>query len=532
MASRDGPRSGASSTTVREAQEALIQGEVRGYAARIARLSPIPFIGWLAFIPMDAVFAAILYPESAWVVLGIRLGVAVMLGALMAVVRRRPLSSIAEVVGLLAGLVGVLNAAIAVIATYCGGLQSIHAAGALIVMTVPSFVEQPWRRGLVPAASGLGAFVGASAITHAALGTLPDPTRDFREVVIFVGSVFLLITMGTIAVIGGHLSYRLRQQVYESRDIGRYRLKRLLGKGGMGEVWAAYHHGLKRDVALKILRDAGPRAAARFEREVQALAELRHPNTVRVFDYGVAEDGLLYFAMELLVGADLGALVKRAGPLAPERAVHLVLAASRALAEAHDKGMVHRDIKPENLFVASAGGERDFIKVLDFGIVRRGDETGETLTQEGHLAGTPAFMAPEVGRGADADPRSDVYALGAVLYFLLTGAPPFEGKGTAALLAAHQHEPIMPPSLRMEGPLASDVEEIVLACLSKSPDDRPKNAGELAERLSRTALADAWDPSLAPVVRADVAPSIAPEASSSQPSDDRETRPLKRVRGV
>ncbi|HTJ80995.1 MAG TPA: serine/threonine-protein kinase, partial [Polyangiaceae bacterium] len=282
---------------------------------------------------------------------------------------------------------------------------------------------------------------------------------------------------------------------------------------------------------LKILRDAGPRAAARFEREVQALAELEHPNTVRVFDYGVTDDGLLYYAMELLTGVDLATLVRRAGPLSPARAVHMVLAASRALAEAHDKGMVHRDIKPENLFVASAGGELDFVKVLDFGIVRLEEDGAEALTQDGHLAGTPTFMAPEVGRGAEADARSDVYALGAVLYFLLTGRPPFEGRGTAAMLSAHQTEPVMPPSLRMDAPLAKDVEELALRCLAKAPAERPKDAGELAELLGATSLAGAWDPKLASPLP-DGSDSIAPgaEASTSHPSDDRATRPLRRRR--
>jgi len=526
MTSADGPQT-TPGETVRGAEQRLREGEIRNYAAKIAWLSPIPFVGWLAFIPLDLVFAGRFYPEALTVVIGIRLGVASLLGAMMVVVRRRPLRTTTEALGLIAAMMVVLNGAIGVVATYCGGLESIHAAGALIVMTVPSFLELPWRRGAMLGGAGLAGFVGSSAIAHAALGTLPDPTKDYRGVVVFACSVFLLIAMGTMATIGGHLSYRLRQQVYESRSIGQYRLKKLLGKGGMGEVWAAYHQGLRRDVALKILREANPRAATRFEREVQALAELEHPNTVRVFDYGVTDDGLLYYAMELLTGVDLTKLVRSVGPLPPARAVYLVLSAARALAEAHDKGMVHRDIKPENLFVASLGGELDFVKVLDFGIVRLKDDGGEGLTQEGHLAGTPAFMAPEVGRGVEAGPQSDVYALGAVLYFLLTRRPPFEAKSPAAMLSAHQTEPVMPPSLRMGTTLPNDIEALVLRCLSKLPEDRPTNAGELAGLLASSSLGGAWDPQSAEPLVQTAAAADEGDDPANHPSDDRATRPIR-----
>ena len=237
---------------------------------------------------------------------------------------------------------------------------------------------------------------------------------------------------------------KVRRQVFEARSLGRYRLTRRLGAGGMGEVWLAHHAALKRDVAVKILRPGAeghtPGSIARFEREVRATAELVHPNTVRVFDYGVTDDGLQYYAMELLSGVDMATLVEREGALPPARALLLIGQASRALAEAHDHGIVHRDIKPENLFVTSLGGEPDFVKVLDFGIakVSAGDTT---MTSAGSVLGTPAFISPEVATGLPADARSDVYALGAVLYFLLSGCRPFEAASIGAMLVAHISEP-------------------------------------------------------------------------------------------
>src|SRR5262249_47318354 len=228
--------------------------------------------------------------------------------------------------------------------------------------------------------------------------------------------LFFIAATAVFLVSGGHRVYLLNRQIFEARNIGRYRLVRKLGAGGMGEVWSAYHAALKRNVAIKILRpdaDAGEDRVARFVREVRALSELSHPNTVRVFDYGVTEDGLWYYVMEKLDGIDLERSVEEGGPFPPERAVHVVWQASRALAEAHGRGIVHRDIKPANLFLTDLGGEKDFVKVLDFGIAKLIGDAGAgdaTLTRTGWVAGTPAFMSPEVASGRPADARADVYA--------------------------------------------------------------------------------------------------------------------------
>ncbi|HVY62444.1 MAG TPA: serine/threonine-protein kinase, partial [Planctomycetota bacterium] len=288
-------------------------------------------------------------------------------------------------------------------------------------------------------------------------------------------------------VIGGHALWSARRELLEMRSIGGYRLLRRLGKGGMGEVWAARHEALRRDVAIKVLRPDLLRqeeAVARFEREVRATAELSHPNTIRLFDYGVTAEGQWYYVMELLEGRDLGTLVAEAGPVPPGRALHLVRQAARALAEAHARGIVHRDLKPPNLFAATLGGERDVVKVLDFGVAKLADPALTGLTSEGFLAGTPAYMAPEVIRGGEATPSADVYALGGVLYFLLTGRAPFAGPTVDALLIAHVNEAPVPPSARVDAPVPADLEAVVLRCLEKRPESRYRDAGELSAALA------------------------------------------------
>jgi serine/threonine-protein kinase len=256
----------------------------------------------------------------------------------------------------------------------------------------------------------------------------------------------------------------------------------------MGEVWVAYHPGLQRDVALKILRpdqDADPIAVQRFEQEVAATTRLTHPNTVRVFDYGVTEDGIWYYAMELLEGQTLADLVRSEGRLPAARALHIAHQVARALAEAHARGIFHRDVKPENVFITRAGDEPDFAKVLDFGIAKVSQETAAgTLTRTGSIFGTPAYLSPEAARGKPTDARSDVYSLGAVIYFMLAGQAPFQAANSTELLLAHIHQ--SPPSLRDRPELAvgEQVDELVLRCLEKEPERRFTDAAELGHALA------------------------------------------------
>ncbi len=327
--------------------------------------------------------------------------------------------------------------------------------------------------------------------------TIAAQLADPPQLSVFLIHTILILVAAILLVAGGHAHWKLRRQVYEARSIGRYRLKRRIARGGMGEVWRAYHPALRHDVAVKILRtgEAGQGAARRFEREVTATAELTHPNTVRVLDFGVTDDGLWFYAMELLEGETLARLVERDKGLPAERAVHMLRQAARAMAEAHARGLVHRDLKPENLFVTSLGGEGDFVKVIDFGIAKGlADHPELGLTGDGKVLGTPLYMAPEQGEGKDVDARSDVYALGAVLYFVLTGVPPFAATSSVAILTAHLHHALVPPSQRTERPIPPDLEKIVERCLAKAPADRYLDAGELADALGACSLAGRWQP--------------------------------------
>jgi hypothetical protein len=376
------------------------------------------------------------------------------------------------------------------------GLASPYIPGfclALLLRTVTS--PDPWRRGAVmtgiPVLAFFAVLFGSALFSSRIAAQIHDAGAITT---LFINGSYVLGTSVTL-VIGSHIVWSLRRQVFEARSLGRYRLKKRLAAGGMGDVWLAYHPGLKRDVAVKILRpderERSGMALARFEREVRATAELVHPNTVRVFDYGVTEDGLWYYVMELLEGETLADHVDRLGPLPAARAVHIVGQAARALAEAHEHGIVHRDVKPENLFVTSLGGEHDFVKVIDFGIAKVQTSDGK-MTDTGSLLGTPAYMCPEMAMGLSADARSDVYSLGAVLYFLLSGKAPFEAESAGALIYAHVNQRVTPPSATLGRALPGDVEAAVMRALAKDPNERYATAAEFALALSSCTLAGKW----------------------------------------
>ncbi len=286
---------------------------------------------------------------------------------------------------------------------------------------------------------------------------------------------------------------KLRRQASEARKLGQYVLKEQLGSGGMGEVYRAEHALLRRPCAIKLIRPEkadDPDALRRFEREVQITATLTHPNTVQVFDYGHAEDGTFYYVMEYLPGLTLEELVRQHGPLPPGRAVHFLRQVCAALGEAHARGLTHRDIKPGNVMVCERGGVCDVVKVLDFGLVRlpKEDADGGTLTREGTVAGTPAYMSPEQAGGEAAlDPRSDLYSVGALAYFLLTGRPPFADRSAARMLAAHLYEPPGPLPAEVPPALAA----VVMRCLAKVPAERWPDAASL-EAAFADAVVPAW----------------------------------------
>jgi eukaryotic-like serine/threonine-protein kinase len=295
-----------------------------------------------------------------------------------------------------------------------------------------------------------------------------------------------------LAVVHARLLRNLGRQVKEARELGSYRLEALLSQGGMGEVHRASHQMLARPAAIKLIRPeklgtGGAEYARvlreRFRREAEAVASLRSPHSISLYDFGVAQDGRLFLVMELLDGLDLESLVRRHGPLSPGRAVHLLRQACHSLEEAHARGLVHRDIKPSNIFACRMGLTLDFVKVLDFGLVKERDTEDPRLTAPNRTAGTPAYMAPEMITGDEVDHRADIYCLGCVAYWLLTGRLVFQGTTTVDVLLQHAHAAPMPLSERGAFEIPRALEEVVLACLAKSPAARPRSAAELSRRL-------------------------------------------------
>ncbi len=267
----------------------------------------------------------------------------------------------------------------------------------------------------------------------------------------------------------------------------------------MGEVWKASHRLLARPAAIKLIRfdpifDRGV-LMKRFEREARATAALRSPHTVNVYDFGTTEDGSFYSVMELVEGYDLDTLVRRFGPLPPERAVFLLQQACHSLAEAHERGLIHRDVKPANIFVCRYGIDWDFVKLLDFGIVKDpvADAAG-SVTAARVIAGTPGYMSPEMALGSpNVDWRNDIYALGCVAYWLVTGHRVFESPSSTQVIKDHIGKPPTPPGRRTETPLPPELERIILSCLEKDPENRPQSALELHRALESIAFAVEWN---------------------------------------
>ncbi len=312
---------------------------------------------------------------------------------------------------------------------------------------------------------------------------------------------FEVLFLGLALVIAGFGSYRihaLQKQAFESKQLGQYRLKTRLGQGGMGEVYLAEHLLLKRPCVVKLIRAEkanDPTNQARFEREVQATAGLTHWNTVQIFDYGHTQEGTFYYVMEYLPGLSLAEIVAESGPMPAGRAVFLLKQVCAALHEAHAAGLIHRDIKPSNILVCPLGGQFDVVKLLDFGLVLHPEweQADSKLTHEGFIVGTPDYLSPEQAQGLDTvDARGDVYSLGATAFYMLTGQPPFIKATAMQTVIAHVREPVRPPrSIRPEIP--ADLEEIILRCLEKQPDQRFPSVKALAEALAGCSAANAWN---------------------------------------
>jgi eukaryotic-like serine/threonine-protein kinase len=325
----------------------------------------------------------------------------------------------------------------------------------------------------------------------------------------FFALVFPYLIIIIMAYVGSRIVYRLGAAVRKAREMGSYRLVQRLGQGGMGEVWRAQHRMLARPAAIKLIRpevlgarDPGSRdlLLKRFEREAQATALMSSAHTLALYDFGMADDGTFYYVSELLDGFDLDQLVRQFGPVPAERAVHFLRQMCASLAEAHESGLIHRDIKPANVYSCRYGREVDFIKVLDFGLVKRRppEAGGSELTVEEGPSGTPAFMSPEQALSEGrVDARSDLYGVGGVAYWLLTGTLVFKGATPMETIVMQVQRKPEPPSHRTELTIPPELESIVLDCLAKDPADRPKTADELAARLAVVPLEREWTDSRA-----------------------------------
>jgi serine/threonine-protein kinase len=303
-----------------------------------------------------------------------------------------------------------------------------------------------------------------------------------------------------LAVVPSQVLARMSRQVRRAREMGSYRLGELIGEGGMGEVWHAHHRLLARPAAIKLIRPERALdetetisriAVRRFQREAEAAASLRSPHTIQLYDFGVTADGRFYLVMELLDGIDLQSLVRRFGPQPPRRVIHILRQACDSLAEAHARNLVHRDIKPANIHVCRLGLEYDFVKILDFGLAKHDTGSAEAqtlLSAPGLTPGTPAYMAPEMAMAESIDGRLDLYALGCVGYFLLTGEMVFEADTALAMIGRHLQTKPIPPSIRSGRAIPQELEDVILACLAKDPGGRPAGAVELSARLERIEL--------------------------------------------
>ena len=366
-----------------------------------------------------------------------------------------------------------------------------------VIMLYGTFIPNTWQRAaciiipmsLVPGSVMLLLRMRSDAFEHFA-----EEVINFEQVSDHIG----MLTLGAISSIyGAHIIHTLRQEAFKARQLGQYRLKELIGAGGMGEVYLAEHQLLKRPCAIKLIRpgsQADPQALARFEREVRTTAKLSHWNTIDVFDYGRTDDGTFYYVMDYLPGLSLADLVRHYGPMPPSRVVHLLRQTCQALREAHDVGFIHRDIKPANIFAAKRGGVYDVAKLLDFGLVKPVEQAQNAhLTQTGTLSGSPLYMSPEQAAATEeADARSDIYSLGITAYFLLTGHTPFEGTNPLQVLIAHARDVVPPPSERQPG-IPADLEQIVLKCLAKEPADRYPDAESLEKALAACEDAGQWN---------------------------------------
>ncbi len=356
-----------------------------------------------------------------------------------------------------------------------------------------------YRAATVPGSPTRTAWISALSTAPApvlAAWTFASSSAISRGSSVAYATLWAALTVA-LSTLVAYVTFRLRRSVAKARKLGQYTLTEKIGEGGMGIVYRAEHAMLRRPTAIKLLppSKAGEDSLKRFEREVQLTARLTNPHTVSVYDFGRTPDGVFYYVMEYLDGVDLETLVEESGPLPPGRAVRILRQVCAALSEAHGIGLIHRDIKPANIILCERGGIPDVAKVLDFGLVKDVSDTANPgLTAENVLHGTPQYMAPEAIRDSrSSDPRSDLYALGAVGYFLLTGTPVFSGRSPLETIHHHLQTEPEPLARRLGKPVPEQLEALILACLAKDPDGRPESAKALARALGRCEDVQPWD---------------------------------------
>lgn len=388
-----------------------------------------------------------------------------------------------------AGIAG--NAVQQVAVVYSGTLGL-----AVMMLTYGMLMPNGWRRTAVMMLPPIIATTAVLLIVRHFVESVNGTIDAIRT----AEAAFTLALTGVISTYGSHTISTLRREANRARQLGRYRLTRELGTGGMGQVHLGEHQLLKRPCAIKVIRPGQTidRASlARFEREVQTTARLSHWNTIEIFDYGHTEDGTFYYVMEYMRGLSLADLVKRYGPQSPGRTIHYLAQTCWALQEAHNHGLIHRDLKPANIFAAKRGGVFDVTKLFDFGLVLLRGEGDNFLNMLGQgtttpFAGSPLYMSPEQAVGMKLDARSDIYSLGGVAYYLLTGRPPFEGDSAWKVMVAHAKESVTPPS-HWNHMIPGDLEAVIMRCLAKEPGDRYGSPREMAEALSACDDAGTWD---------------------------------------
>ena len=471
--------------------------ELRERQRMMTRVYMLGCASWVAFAAVD-LFAALALAGGANVpwLLAIRGGGAVVAFGGYFLLRSRPLGHAAltgvDVVVFFTG-----GGCLALMAIPFGGIDSTFIQGVMVLTSARAALLPTSLSRCLPVTLGTTFMFPLTLVLAAPFfPAIQAQWSDRSSVLIFVHNFLFASAIAVFGALGSQLVWQAKKQVHEARRLGGYRLKMRIATGGTGEVWLARQDALDRHVALKILKGwarESEESIRRFEREARAASRLSHPNTVRVFDFGASDDGVVFLAMELLDGLNLDALVTAAGPLPPARAIALARQACGSLAEAHDNGIIHRDIKPANLFVAQVAEVHDVIKLLDFGLARVTDRDGAiTISESNRFGGTPAYMAPEVVESASADERADLYALGGVLYFMLTGTVLFPDRTVSETLMMQVGSVPETPSQRLGREVPADLERVVMKCLAKQATDRYRSARELEDDLARCGDADKW----------------------------------------